>query len=73
MINKLTPLLAPQGHLCHSWYLSRNSSFGFVSLTSHTESGKRKTITVPDVVFVLNRHGNPIYVRLDHEALSLSF
>ncbi|KAI4762681.1 hypothetical protein E4T52_05250 [Aureobasidium sp. EXF-3400] len=25
------------------------------------ESGLRKTITVPDVVFVLNRHGNPIY------------
>ncbi|KAI4842000.1 hypothetical protein E4T45_09252 [Aureobasidium sp. EXF-8846] len=25
------------------------------------ESGMRKTITVPDVVFVLNRHGNPIY------------
>jgi hypothetical protein len=73
MINELTPLLASQGHLCHSWYLSRNLSFGFISLTSHTESGKRKTITVPDVVFVLNRHGNPIYVRLDHEALSLSF
>ncbi|KEQ72829.1 histone H4 [Aureobasidium namibiae CBS 147.97] len=28
----------------------------------YTESGHRKTITVPDVVFVLNRHGNPIYV-----------
>jgi hypothetical protein len=33
----------------------------------------RKTITVPDVVFVLNRHGNPIYVSLVEKLSSLTF
>ncbi|KAI4726604.1 hypothetical protein E4T49_05615 [Aureobasidium sp. EXF-10728] len=31
-------------------------------LTTHVETTARKTVTVPDVVFVLNRHGTPIYV-----------
>ncbi|KAG9658247.1 hypothetical protein KCU64_g4645, partial [Aureobasidium melanogenum] len=36
------------------------SSFSPV-ITSHTKCTARKTVTVPDVVFVLNRHGTPIY------------
>ncbi|KEQ61827.1 uncharacterized protein M437DRAFT_50444, partial [Aureobasidium melanogenum CBS 110374] len=27
------------------------------------ECTARKTVTVPDVVFIINRHGTPIYVR----------
>ncbi|CAD0015495.1 hypothetical protein D6C97_05019 [Aureobasidium pullulans] len=43
-----------------SWVLTA-ASFCLLSPTSRTECTVRKTITVPDVVFVLNCHGTPIY------------